>query len=125
MSGVLLMLQDSAVANRDCDQCTLYVFNETEAKPEIRNGKPVARPKGTATPCFYNRCVKGKPNAYTALLPHNWYAYEHYKECEATGSFPDDPIVRRNARLIKMVEDEIAKHERKAEAMLSQIRQIQ
>ena len=49
----------------------------------------------------------------TTLLPCNELAYEHYRECRAVGEFPDDPIVRRNAVIIRSVEDEI---ERRNEA---------
>lgn len=36
-------------------------------------------------------------------------AYVHYLECRATGTFPDDPLVRRNAAAIRAVEDSVAR----------------
>ena len=42
------------------------------------------------------------------MSPWNELAYTHYLECKAVGSFPDDPIVRRNASLIRSVEDAVA-----------------
>jgi hypothetical protein len=38
-------------------------------------------------------------------------AYRHYRECRATGNFPDDPIVRRNAALIREQEDQASHHD--------------
>lgn len=46
-----------------------------------------------------------KPFPGTDLTERNWLAYKHYKECRATLRFPDDPIVRRNAAIIRAVED--------------------
>lgn len=39
------------------------------------------------------------------LSEQNWQAYTHYLECRAVGEFPNDPIVRRHARLIRQIED--------------------
>lgn len=39
------------------------------------------------------------------LTEQNWRAWAHYRECVAVGSFPDDPIVRRNAAVIRAAED--------------------
>ena len=52
-------------------------------------------------------CPKGTPENPRNLLLCNELAYEHYRECRAVGEFPDDPIVRRNAAIIRAVEDEI------------------
>jgi hypothetical protein len=52
----------------------------------------------------------------------NREAYRHYSECRATGSFPDDPIVRRNAALIRAQEDQAAQHD--ATRLLSQLRHV-
>ena len=43
------------------------------------------------------------------MKPHNWRAYNHYLECKATGCWPDDWIVRRNAALILAVEESAAR----------------
>ena len=51
------------------------------------------------------------PNPAAELSAWNWQAYEHYCECKAVGQFPDDAIVRRNAGLIRMVEDSVARNE--------------
>jgi hypothetical protein len=59
-------------------------------------------------------CRKGSPEHPRTLSEANQRCYEHYRECRAVGRFPDDPIVRRNAAIIREIEDEIAsKRERK------------
>src|SRR3954464_6059038 len=80
-----------------------------------RDGQPETRLKQLGpsflAPCQDpNRgCPKGTPENPRSLCPENVEAYEHYLECRAIGSFPDDPIVHRNAALIRAVEDDIAK----------------
>lgn len=43
------------------------------------------------------------------LSDKNYQAWQHYLECRAVGKFPDDPIVRRNARVLRDVYDEYEK----------------
>ena len=72
-------------------------------------GLPLVRPPGQKTPC--HDCPKvpdyapEKSSAY-AIEPSekSHRAYQHYLECAAVGQFPDDPLVRRNARIIRQVE---------------------
>jgi hypothetical protein len=49
--------------------------------------------------------VKVRANA-VELSERNFLAYQHYLECRATGSFPDDAIVRRNARVLRSIMDD-------------------
>jgi len=69
---------------------------------QIWRGKPMRR-RGLA-PCAYGKCPKGDPDRPKTLWPRNAIAYQHYRECKATLSFPDDPIVRRNAAVIMSAE---------------------
>lgn len=112
-------MQYADIASRDCKHCWKYVYNEKTGKPEKRHGKLIRRPKGTTPPCMRGLCKKGSPDQFKTLLPHNVLAYEHYQECKATGRFPDDPVVRRNARLIKMVEDETAAIARRFDSLMT------
>jgi hypothetical protein len=34
-------------------------------------------------------------------------AYQHYRECRAVSSFPDDGVVRYNASIIRDIEDAV------------------
>ena len=46
----------------------------------------------------------GDPGMFHNVFMQPW-AYRHYMECKAVGRFPDDPIVRRNAGIIRRIED--------------------
>lgn len=108
MTGVRLLLLHPEVAMRDCQHCQKWLYDEKTGRVEQRAGKDVLRP-GTPTPCrFPKGCPKGTPEKQLSLTPKNEMAYQHYKECKAVGAFPDDPIVRRNAAMIRAVEDSVA-----------------
>lgn len=73
--------------------------------------KPVPRPNYVPTPC--HKCpkvpegvAKVAENA-VEISDKNWEAYQHYRECEASASWPDDLIVRQNAALIRAVDLEV------------------
>lgn len=62
------------------------------------------------TPC--STCPKVPDDASAKTREHavelsdrNRQAYEHYRECRAVGEWPRDWLVRRNARLIREIED--------------------
>lgn len=104
-----LILLHPQVAFRDCRDCQKYVYDERSGARAAHRGQPVARPPGTRPPCGYDAaaCPKGSPTAGRELTPANWQAYVHYLQCKATGRFPDDPIVVRNAGVIRLVEDSL------------------
>lgn len=96
--------------SRSCADCLKFAYDES-GKVSRRAGLPVLRPPGTPTPC--DKCPKIPADAPTRSREHaielsdrNIQAYGHYLECRAIGQFPDDPIVRRNARIIRAVCDE-------------------
>lgn len=88
---------------------------------EKHRGRPARRPKGIPPPC--KQCPKGGPDEFSDLLPQNLECMQHYLECEATGSFPDDPMVKRHAALLKMVRDHADKYQRKEELTASIVNQ--
>lgn len=93
------------VAFRDCQHCQAFLYDEQTGKPNDRRGLPIARPDTIPPPCRTSTgCPKGTPEESRELSAKNWQAYEHYKECRAVGQFPDDPVVRQNARLIADIE---------------------
>lgn len=77
---------------------------------------PIIRPAHIKTPC--SACAKvpqsvkdsvhplaiNKAHAIN-LSPQNTAVLEHYLTCKAVGVFPDDPIVRRHARILREMED--------------------
>ena len=104
------MLAHPEVATRDCGDCQLFVYNEDTGERAKFNNKPVPRPPGTGPPCTKGPdiCPKGSPTAGRELTTRNWLAYLHYQQCKATGNFPDDSIVSRNAGVIRQVEDSLS-----------------
>lgn len=100
-------------AGRSCADCKRWLYRPDGSKM-VRGrpqdgGLPMLRPQGQPTPC--HECPKVPSDAPERTSAHaiepsekSWLAYQHYLECAAVGSFPDDPIVKRNARVIRQVE---------------------
>lgn len=86
------------------------------------------RPARSKTPCRY--CPKipdGKdprPENAVEVSEKNLAAYGHYLECKAVGAFPPDPIVRRNAAVIRGVEEAVGRV-RDARMQLSVLTRLQ
>lgn len=76
----------------------------------LRDGSgPQPRVPGTKTPCAV--CPKiphgaePRPENAVELTDRTTAAYQHYLECKAVGEFPNDPIVRYTAVLIRQAEE--------------------
>jgi hypothetical protein len=95
--------------------------------PLLRLGKMIPRAKGARTPCSYcPKIPQGRPlepASAVELSPHNAQAYQHYLECRAVGQFPDDPIVRRNAVVIRKAED-LAADRKRGEELLQLVKRV-
>lgn len=122
MRGALLYLVRPEIHGIDCKQCHVTMINLDTGKPEMRRGRPAPRPAGVSPPC--RRCPKQSPDAFSTLLPQNAEALEHYLQCEAVGSFPDDEIVKRNASILKQVREEVERIRRRDEMALVAVRQM-
>ena len=100
----------------DCETCQKYHFNEQWERTKFR-GEWLERRPDQPPRCRTDKgCARGTPERPNTLSAKNAAAYEHYLESRATGQFPDDPIVRRNARLIRMIED-LAEQRRMADML--------
>lgn len=66
----------------------------------IESAKPFCRRKDKS-------CPKGNPEEPKTLSENNQNCYEHYRECRAVGKFPEEPIVLRNAAIIREIEDAV------------------
>lgn len=98
------------VAFRDCTHCQKYQYNESTGEVTLWHGKPLERVAGVGPPCRGPKgCPKGTPENPISLSPRNLRALLHYEQCRATGNFPDDPIVARNAAIFRGIEDEAEK----------------
>lgn len=109
MQGVALLLSAPEIAFRNCDHCQMYVYDETTGRPyehPPHSGLVIVRPPGTQPPCRIAGvgCPKGTPENPKGMNAANQAAWQFDRECRATGQYPDDPIVRRNAALIREVE---------------------
>lgn len=103
IEGVMLYLTNPRLALRPCTLCKKLWYNEETGLPIIMgNDKPLKRygPTLCETP---EGCLKGTPENQKSLNLANRWAWQHYRECEAIGQFPDDPLVRKNAKLILAV----------------------
>ncbi len=102
-----LLLTAPRLAARDCRDCQLHVYDEQTGRRQLHAGRPVVRPAGTHPPCRLPHvgCAKGTPDDSHALTPENKQAYQYDRMCRAVGQFPDDPLVRRHALVIRSVEE--------------------
>lgn len=114
MNGVLLKLLHPMIAARDCGHCAKYFYDDDPQSAQF--GMPRRKHNGTddlrlrdsscPPPCRTQRgCPNGTPEEPRRLTEQNQQAYDHYKECQAVGVFPDDSIVKRNAAIIRDAED--------------------
>lgn len=103
----MLAILHPEVAWRDCDSCQKFLYTDAGELSIGRDGLPELRARGCFAPCRYTRkgCPKGTPENKRSLSEVNAQCWEHYRECRAVGQFPDDPLVRRHASLIREVED--------------------
>jgi hypothetical protein len=98
---------------RSCDHCRKYFYDDDPQSPQyglprkMHNGtdKLRLRDHSCPPPCETKKgCPAGHHEKPVRLTPENREAYEHYQECKATGKFPDDPVVMRNAAIIAQAE---------------------
>lgn len=115
------------VAGRDCDECQEFAFDETTGKKQFRDAGelfPVLR-GGAPPPCRTGKgCPKGTPEEPRTLSTKNLLAFIHYTECKAVGVFPDDPIVRQNAGIIRSLEDMMDRYRQDNQPLISILKGI-
>ena len=114
--GIWLLLRYPKVATRDCAVCKIYGFDENTGLMELlRDGEPAKRLRANPVPCMTRiGCMKGTWERPIELSDSNQLCYEHYLECRAVGVFPDDPLVKENAAIIRSIEDRLERSERRA-----------
>ena len=117
-----LAITHPEILGRSCEVCEKTVFDDQPdrltARPVIDRATslPLVRPAGSPLPCrICPRTAQAedriRANAIS-MSEKNWQAWQHYKECKAVGEFPNDPIVRRNAAIIREVEDHCERRDR-------------
>lgn len=117
---MILRIYHPKVAAIDCETCKKFHYDEKwdpvmiPADPSGRTKKHM--PRGPRDPLACSICPKiplgavPVPKNAVELSPKNYRAWRHYLECRAVGKFPDDPIVRRNASILRELYDEYDRH---------------
>lgn len=83
-----------------CKWCQAKWFDPIDGTTAMDGKAYLDRPAGSGLMCDDGECPKGRPEAPRSFSQRNAQAYLHYGECSATGQWPDDPIVQRNAKVI-------------------------
>jgi hypothetical protein len=110
---VLLLLLHPEVANRSCESCHVWLYDEKTGRIDAaQDGTPLKRPRVgilSVPPCKQPKrsCPKGTPEDTRSLTAANEKAYRHYLECRATNQWPDDALVRRHAGIIFSLEQQV------------------
>jgi hypothetical protein len=107
----MLELYHPLVARRDCGHCQKFQYDEETGQP-TRDERAVGALgeddlwyRRSPAPCRLPQgCPKGTPEEPHSLSARNRLAWQHYQECKATGNFPQDAIVSRNAGIIGRLE---------------------
>lgn len=103
--GVKLALEFPALDRTSCESCRFWWYDPIHQKTAQRDGKKLKRPPESELTCQIGLCPAGHYDAPRRLSAKNRMAFSHWQGCEAAGEFPDDEIVRRNARVIREVVD--------------------
>lgn len=104
LAGVRLLRDFPGIAKRSCDDCREWWYREDGSVVLRADKSPVPRPAADILPCrTKSGCPKGTPESPRTLWPSNRMALSHFRQCDATGRFPDDPLVGRNAAIIRSV----------------------
>lgn len=99
--GVELELLNPKLARRSCDDCLKYWYSEKTGEI-LRTGSGDLMLRDGPVMCQTPEgCLKGTPENPRTLNKANRWAWRFHRDCEAVGSWPDDPIVRRNADIIR------------------------
>ena len=103
--GLRLALEFPALDKTSCESCRHWWYDPVDQKTAKRDGKKLKRPPESEVLCQIGLCPAGHYDAPRRLSAKNRMAFFHWQGCEAAGVFPDDEIVRRNARVIREVVD--------------------
>ncbi len=120
----------SKFLGRTCADCITYMWGDggVEGTSRARGRKkyrslhichaagatPTKKHNGMMLPC--HECPKvredaPRPSYYYAdeVTDRSWHTLQHFDECDAVGMFPDDPIVKHNAAIIRRVKADCAR----------------
>lgn len=105
--GVRLRLLYPETEKLSCSDCQEWWCDPLSGEFVKLRGERIARGNAPLLCSTRDGCPVGTPAKQRRLSPKNKLAYEHYLECQATGNFPDDCIVRKNAKIIRSVTERV------------------
>jgi hypothetical protein len=134
--GVQLILANPEIANMSCEWCEKYDHRvhkkeqDTSARGQVlrercveKAGKLIPAPPCHICPKIPKNKPKHKAFAYD-LSPKLQKTLKFYRECKATGYFPDDPIVKWAAGIISEAMESIDPKAQRLEQLIVQAIQM-
>lgn len=101
VAGVELYAKYPHLPSFDCQECKKWMFDPITGKYHTRSNRKQPRNAGDLLLCQTGeKCPKGTIDNPIMFSPKNRTAFRHYLECRAVQEFPDDAIVKQNAKLI-------------------------
>lgn len=102
---------------RSCYTCLRWTHDPDGGSLYTRGGRAWPKDKRCATECAGCPKIPASAPEKTARYAEEftdrlWLTYRFYRECRSVMSWPEDPIVRWAARVIRDVEDEVAEKRR-------------
>lgn len=114
-TGVRLALEYPLLDRRSCANCQKWWFSEDTGRIEQVEGCDSVRPPEFPVMCKTNEgCPVGTPENSLRLTAQNRAAFDHFRQCEAVNAWPNDPIVARNALIIRRTREEVLRERRLA-----------
>jgi hypothetical protein len=109
--GLRTDIEHRYLSRRSCSDCLRFEWGPDSQSPLIVNGKKQPRTIDVPPLCHLpGGCPVGTPeNPVGRLSQRNKIAFRHYRGCVATGVFPDDPIVARNAIVFRQTLQELGR----------------
>lgn len=103
--GALLLARHPHFARFTCEQCRVWHFDPETFTPIRRHWSEPLRKKaaGDAVQCEVAECPRGHWRDPVEFSEKNRMAWRHYQAFRA--ALPPDPIVMRNARIIRRAEE--------------------
>jgi hypothetical protein len=98
--GVRLKLLYPHLSSATCDYCRKWWFDPIAGQTYSQDGQPLERTEEELLCQTPAGCPIGSPDKKRTLSEKNQLAFEFDLHCRATGRWPEDPIVKRNAYII-------------------------
>lgn len=113
-TGLVIEIDYPHLAEVTCRQCRDWWFDPLDGTLVYdSNHQPTRRPDPDDVLCeTATGCPKGHHTKPITLSEKNRQAWIHFQECDATGVFPNDPMVAHNANIIR----DVLKDRRRAQA---------